>query len=428
MNPANTREKFMKPHLRGPNRRELLVGTAATAGLLSAPARASSASERRFLFLTCFGGWDPTRVLVPAFSDTGVDMEPGSSPLTVGDLQFVDHPNRPRTRQTLRDWGERFALVNGMLVPSVAHMACLQLNRTGQLSGHPDWAAILASQSSGAEALPHLVISGPSYPGELGASVARTGAGGQLSALIDGSIIEWTGEAPPAPTGSLAAREDTLVAARRTAALARASSERERALLEAHAEAESRLGRLYGLAEGLSWGASGTFLGEALQAIDLLAAGVCRCASVGHPTLWDSHSENDIYQNVLWEETMDALGQILTEMATRTGPAGGSLLDETVVVLTSEMGRSPRLNANRGKDHWPYATTLLVGAGVQGGTTAGAYDPGLLGATVNPTSGAPDPAGGVLTTQDLGATLLALGDVDPAEWTPYGAILQSLLA
>jgi hypothetical protein len=51
------------------------------------------------------------------------------------------------------------------------------------------------------------------------------------------------------------------------------------------------------------------------------------------------------------------------------------LLDETLVVVMSEMGRTPRVNANAGRDHWTYCYgTLLAGAGIKGGSVCGASD------------------------------------------------------
>lgn len=51
------------------------------------------------------------------------------------------------------------------------------------------------------------------------------------------------------------------------------------------------------------------------------------------------------------------------------------LLDETLVVVLSEMGRTPHINANAGRDHWTYCySTLLAGAGIRGGSVCGASD------------------------------------------------------
>jgi uncharacterized protein (DUF1501 family) len=50
------------------------------------------------------------------------------------------------------------------------------------------------------------------------------------------------------------------------------------------------------------------------------------------------------------------------------------LLDETLVVMVGEFGRSPRISG-AGRDHWPACyTSLLAGAGIRGGTVCGASD------------------------------------------------------
>ena len=51
------------------------------------------------------------------------------------------------------------------------------------------------------------------------------------------------------------------------------------------------------------------------------------------------------------------------------------LLDETLVVVMSEMGRTPRLNANAGRDHWTSCYGMwFAGGGIRGGTVVGESD------------------------------------------------------
>ena len=45
-------------------------------------------------------------------------------------------------------------------------------------------------------------------------------------------------------------------------------------------------------------------------------------------------------------------------------------MDETTFVVMSEMGRTPALNGNEGKDHWPYTSALVMGPGLQGSETS----------------------------------------------------------
>jgi uncharacterized protein (DUF1501 family) len=53
------------------------------------------------------------------------------------------------------------------------------------------------------------------------------------------------------------------------------------------------------------------------------------------------------------------------------------LLDNTLVLWTGEFGRTPRINPNTGRDHFPRAfTSILAGGGVRGGQTIGSTDAG----------------------------------------------------
>jgi uncharacterized protein (DUF1501 family) len=76
------------------------------------------------------------------------------------------------------------------------------------------------------------------------------------------------------------------------------------------------------------------------------------------------------------------------------------LLDSTLVVATGEFGRTPRLNANGGRDHWAGCWTALVaGGGVKGGHVVGRTDPRGVEPTDRP-----------VTPQELVATIFhALG-------------------
>jgi len=59
-----------------------------------------------------------------------------------------------------------------------------------------------------------------------------------------------------------------------------------------------------------------------------------------------------------------------------------------------------------------------VGGGIPGGRMAGGYDDLGLGRGVDLATGMPDDAGVGLTSRHFGATLLALGGVDPAAYVP----------
>ena len=51
------------------------------------------------------------------------------------------------------------------------------------------------------------------------------------------------------------------------------------------------------------------------------------------------------------------------------------LLEDTLVVVVGEFGRTPKINKNAGRDHWPHCySTVLAGGGIKGGETYGASD------------------------------------------------------
>jgi hypothetical protein len=85
---------------------------------------------------------------------------------------------------------------------------------------------------------------------------------------------------------------------------------------------------------------------------------------------WDTHTRNF---PILRENKLPHFDQTYTALMEDLQQRG--LLDETLVVVMSEMGRTPRINANGGRDHWTYCYSILfAGAGIRGGTVCGASD------------------------------------------------------
>jgi uncharacterized protein (DUF1501 family) len=73
--------------------------------------------------------------------------------------------------------------------------------------------------------------------------------------------------------------------------------------------------------------------------------------------------------------TDQAFAALIGDLKTR------GLLDRTLVIWMGEFGRTPQVNLNLGRDHFPEAFNLaLAGCGVRGGQVIGATDP--LGTTV----------------------------------------------
>jgi hypothetical protein len=86
--------------------------------------------------------------------------------------------------------------------------------------------------------------------------------------------------------------------------------------------------------------------------------------------LWDTHARNaDRMEDVLAPQFDVTFAALLDDLQER------GLLDETLVVAVGEFGRTPRINANAGRDHWgPVMNAVLAGAGIAGGQVYGSSD------------------------------------------------------
>ncbi len=86
--------------------------------------------------------------------------------------------------------------------------------------------------------------------------------------------------------------------------------------------------------------------------------------------LWDTHARNaDRMEDVLAPQFDVTFAALLDDLQER------GLLDETLVVAVGEFGRTPRINANGGRDHWgPVMNAVLAGAGIAGGQVYGSSD------------------------------------------------------
>jgi hypothetical protein len=85
---------------------------------------------------------------------------------------------------------------------------------------------------------------------------------------------------------------------------------------------------------------------------------------------WDHHYRNfQIMQDRHAPWLDQALSALLTDLRRR------GLLERTLVLAVGEFGRSPRINANQGRDHWEHCySALIAGGGVRGGRVVGESD------------------------------------------------------
>lgn len=82
---------------------------------------------------------------------------------------------------------------------------------------------------------------------------------------------------------------------------------------------------------------------------------------------WDTHAENFTAVKSLCDVLDPAWATLMTDLKQR------GLLNDTLVIWMGEFGRTPKINENSGRDHWPGSwSTVLGGAGIKGGHVYGA--------------------------------------------------------
>ena len=105
---------------------------------------------------------------------------------------------------------------------------------------------------------------------------------------------------------------------------------------------------------------------------------------------WDNHARNAERLKTVLMPPMDLAYSALIEDLEQRG-----LLEETLIVWMGEFGRSPKINAAAGRDHWgPVFSAALCGGGIRGGVVHGSSD--KLGG---------HPREGLVQPQDLAATI-----------------------
>jgi hypothetical protein len=107
-----------------------------------------------------------------------------------------------------------------------------------------------------------------------------------------------------------------------------------------------------------------------LLARRLIEAGTRFVTTVnGQSIVWDTHKDNFNGHKRLVPRMEQAFTALLEDLSER------GLLDETLVIWMGDFGRTPKINGDAGRDHWPQCySVVLAGGGIRGGQVVGESD------------------------------------------------------
>lgn len=412
-----------------------IVGTAALTGFGRRVAAQGVQSPRNLIVVFANGGWDTTYALDPKPGLATIDV-PNGEVLEFEGIPIFTAPTRPAVTSFFEQYASLATVVRGINVQSINHPDCAKRLLTGTPSDkNADVSTLVAHELGQERAIPSLVFGRSSYPGPHGSITARAGALNQIGTLLnpaDGLPIGDPINDPVIPfipaDEETALIEQYLKSRGEAEGVLRGGDGRSAQRYQDYVDSIDRAKQMREVAD----------FGELDYAGDLSIQAQIGVSALEQELAWslhleagdfDTHSYNPIqaYQHETFYAGLITLMDLLT---TRPGVMpGNKMIDETVVAVMSEMGRTPKLNATGGKDHWPVTSAMFLGAGVGGGRALGATDDEAGSVNVDYQTGQADPDNGqALQYGNLAAALLEACGIDSSnhlQSEPFHALCQS---
>jgi hypothetical protein len=406
-------------------------------GALALPRRATAAGAKNLIVVFARGAWDPVWHIDPQDPvNKDIDSPVGVVQPFKNGIEVLTAAERPNIAAFFTGWSGSCAVVRGINVGSIAHFPSHVRMMTGtrtELS--PDLGSMVAATLGDGLPLPYADIGGGAYAGPFAANMGRLGSHNQVVTLIDrlkksykpGPTKSSSDTWPPLiPSTSEAQQIRDYVEARAAeAAKQRGALGDNSRRLGDYVDCFQRADDLRAIPElqALKLAGSSALSGQIDLAITMLAKSSCA-------VYLDSGQEWDTHTDIADQGTSaDALFGDLTLLMQKLEAAGR--LDDTTVVVMSEMGRTPKLNAPLplgGKDHWPVTSAMVLGAGVKPGVYGGT-DASLNGRNVNLSTGkADDKSPEPLRYDNFAAGVLQIVGVDPKEWLPDAPPITGFIA
>jgi Protein of unknown function (DUF1501) len=334
-----------------------------------------------YVVLNAAGGWDTTYLMDPKGVEGINRLYQQADILTAGAHQFAPTAKRITAGLSTEKFYEKYAAelltINGIDFSVNNHTPCARYMATGKLDSlaYPTFPALVAACFGKDLPIAFLTFGNYSATGNL-VPMSRIPYLHPLGMLAKADFVE----------ASTHSYHEAFVTEKITRALesqfqARVSKtalprvERSQSMLYS-AQTNSKM--LERIVPFIPKEPSRDRLGQQVD-ISLAAfkAGVCVSAnlSIGQ---FDSHNNNDQDQMKLIPEFLagaDYLMHKAEELQIR---------DKLVVIMQSEMARTPNYNTGHGKDHWSIGSLFCMGAGITGNRVIGATDAGQMLIPINP--------------------------------------------
>ena len=331
------------------------------------------------------GGWDTTCLIDPKGVNGTNRLYGQGDILTEGQIKFA--PNAGQIDQAkgglsneefFKRYASELLVFNGLDYSVNNHSPCSRYMATGKLDSlaYPTFAALVAACRGPECPLAFLTFGNYSATGNL-VPMARVPYLPTLGRIANADCVEGNPRSPyhedfvnDRIEAALKGQVDSRITEARLPRVERAQSMLYAAQLNAKA-----LQRVTPFIPERS--PKNRLAQQAEIALASFRAGVCVSAnlSIGQ---FDSHANNDRDQMNLIPELLAGVDHLLR----RAEDLG--IRDKLVIVMQSEMGRTPNYNKGDGKDHWSIGSIMFLGAGIAGNRVVGKTDDGQFLIPVDP--------------------------------------------
>jgi uncharacterized protein (DUF1501 family) len=344
--------------------------------------------KRRFLHIFLRGGWDSALGTDPAVGSKTSSSAYSSSYQGLSTFTVSGKSN------LIGGWGLEplksamasvpTAFINGLFTEVTAHELAQNYMYSGVLSlsrtrEYPSLAALMGVAAGTFPA--HVVLGGPIPLGDSKFSnpPLQAQSGGGLADMLRGPYNQWVKTSTFDPVHQLIKQLDALQKTQQNVNAQASMAGWESATNQLDQLYATGVGQKLTLDESIKtrygvtedWSAQTLIPGAFLT----LSAGLSPYVTLSIDG-FDTHS-NHFGQHVpLMRQVASQIAILINDLRTTedSQQPGTSLMDNTTILINSEFVRTPDLNAGSGTDHWPSASAILLGKGVQDNTLIGRTD------------------------------------------------------
>ena len=346
-----------------------------------------------YVVFNASGGWDTTYIMDPKGVNKINRLYQQGDILTQGNLQFAPNAKQIKAGLSNEDFFKKYAdellVFNGLDYSVNNHSPCSRYMATGKLDSleYPTFAALVAACNGSDAPIAFLTFGQYSATGNL-VPMSRVPYLSSLKQLANADGVDGSSRSFYSDDFVRDRIESTLKEQR----MARDSQprlprlERAQSMLYAAQLNSQALKRITPyIPKSL---VKGRLPQQADVALASFKAGVCVSAnlSIGQ---FDSHANNDSDQMRLIPEFLAGIDYLISKAEEL------KIRDKLVIVIQSEMGRTPNYNKGNGKDHWSVGSIMFMGTGIKGNRVIGATNDQQFLVPVNPRSLASDNEHGV---------------------------------